>query len=301
MTILSVENLTVTFKTGGKPLYAVRGIDFSLKEGESVGIVGESGCGKSAAVQAINQLTLGEVSGKILFRGKEIKTPGKEIGMVFQDPMTALNPTMKIGAQIMEGLLYHRLASKKEAKKRALELLELVGIANPEIRIHQYPHQLSGGMRQRVLIAIAIACNPALLIADEPTTALDVTLQTQILDLIKKMQKLFQMGLILISHDFGVIASICETVLVMYAGKIVERGPVQEVLNFPKHPYTRMLLNSLPRLDRPRLAQLQSIEGSLPDLSLPLLGCSFKPRCPFAALKCEKEPTGLVACWRAQR
>lgn len=294
MTLLSVENLHVTFKTEDKNFYAVRGIDFSLNEGESVGIVGESGCGKSAAALAIQSLSSGDVSGKISFQGKGI-------GMVFQDPMTFLNPTMKIGAQIIEGPLYHKLISKAQAKQRALELLHLVGISNPEIRIDQYPHQLSGGMRQRVLIAIAIACNPALLIADEPTTALDVTLQAQILDLIKEMQKRFQMGLILISHDFGVIARVCETVLVMYAGKIVERGSVQEILNSPKHPYTRMLLNSLPRLDRPRSEPLQSIEGSLPDLSQELRGCSFKTRCPFAAIKCEKEPTGRVACWRVQK
>jgi oligopeptide/dipeptide ABC transporter ATP-binding protein len=292
MTLLCVENLNVTFNTKDKSFHAVRGIDFSLNAGESVGIVGESGCGKSAAALAIKRLSAGDVSGNISFRGKSI-------GIVFQDPMTFLNPTMKIGHQIIEGPLYHKLIAKSQAKNRALELLRLVGISNPEIRINQYPHQLSGGMRQRVLIAIAIACNPDLLIADEPTTALDVTLQAQILDLIKEMQKHLSMGLILISHDFGVIARVCETVLVMYAGKIVERGDVREILERPKHPYTRMLLNSLPTLEHPKSKPLQSIEGTLPDLSKNLQGCSFKPRCPFAAIKCEKEPTGRVACWRA--
>lgn len=292
--MLIVEDLSVFFKK----THAVRGISFTVEPGESVGIVGESGCGKSAAVHAINRLSIGAVTGKILFEGEEITKPGVKIGMVFQDPMTALNPTMIIGSQIAEGLIYHKLAKKQEAKKRAIELLHLVGISEPNERYHQYPHQFSGGMRQRVLIAIALACHPHLLIADEPTTALDVTTQAQILDLIKKMQKQFQMSLLLISHDFGVIAKMCEKVLVMYAGKIIEQGPVEEVLQFPKHPYTQMLLNSLPRLNRNKNEPLQFIEGTPPNLSLPIQGCAFKERCPFAAIKCNDEPKGAVACWR---
>ncbi len=298
--MLIVKNLSVTFGTQGKKLLAVRDISFTVQEGESVGIVGESGCGKSAAAQAINRLSSGEVSGKILFQNKEITGSSKEIGMIFQDPMTSLNPTMKIGVQIAEGLIYHKLASRKEAKAKAIELLRMVGISDPEIRVHQYPHQFSGGMRQRVLIAIAISCNPRLIIADEPTTALDVTIQSQILDLIQQMQKRFQMSLLLISHDFGVIAKVCERVLVMYAGKIVESGPVEEILNFPRHPYTQMLLASLPRLNRPRSVRLKPIEGAPPDLSIPIIGCAFRDRCPYAAIKCLQEPPGPLSCWRAQ-
>lgn len=296
--LLEVEDLWVTFSVGGQNLHAVRGISFALDEGEAVGIVGESGCGKSAAVQAINHLTRGTISGKILFEGEEIKRPGKNIGMVFQDPMTSLNPTMKIGAQISEGLVYHKLASRKEAKVKAIELLHLVGVPEPELRIHQYPHQFSGGMRQRVLIAIALACHPRLLIADEPTTALDVTIQAQILDLIKRMRRYFKMGLLLISHDFGVVSAVCERVLVMYAGKIVESGRVDEVLKSPRHPYTQMLLNSLPRIGRSKSEPLITIGGAPPNLLVLPKGCAFKERCPHAAIKCNEEPKGPVACWR---
>lgn len=297
--LLEVEDLHVTFSVRGSPLYAVRGISFDVKPGESLGIVGESGSGKSAAVQAINYLSPGKVSGRILFEGKKISSTSKEIGMVFQDPMTSLNPTMKIGKQITEGLIYHKLASRKEAKTKAIELLHLVGISNPETRINQYPHEFSGGMRQRVLIAIALACNPHLLIADEPTTALDVITQAQILDLIKHLQQHFQMSLLLISHDISVIAKSCERVLVMYAGKIVEQGLVDEVLKKPKHPYTKLLLDSLPRLDQLKTVPLVTIEGTPPDLKILPQGCSFKERCPFRAIKCEEEPKGQVACWRA--
>lgn len=296
MSLLEVTDLTVQF--GNTP--AVRGISFAVEEGAAVGIVGESGCGKSSAVQALMGLTPGQIGGKVLFDGKETMRPGKEVGMIFQDPMTSLNPTMKIGAQIAEGLIYHKMASRKQACQKAIDLLHLVGVNEPQLRANQYPHQLSGGMRQRVLIAIAIACNPRLLIADEPTTALDVTLQAQILDLIQRMRKHFQMSLLLISHNFGVIASVCDTVLVMYAGKIVERGSVEEVLKRPRHPYTQMLLNSVPRLDKPRSEPLQVIDGSPPHLSLFSKGCSFKERCPYAALKCQQEPAGLIACWRVR-
>jgi oligopeptide transport system ATP-binding protein len=298
--LLIVKNLSVSFPLQGKQLQAVRDISFEVRKGESVGIVGESGSGKSAAVQALTGLTPGNVSGFIQFAGVEHFGPGKQIGMVFQDPMTSLNPTMKIGAQIAEGIIYHKLASKKEAKLRAIELLHLVGITDPVARSNQYPHQFSGGMRQRALIAIALACNPRLLIADEPTTALDVEIQAQILDLIKRMQRHFQMSLLLISHDFDVIARTCERVLVMYAGKIIESGTVKDVLQNPRHPYTQMLLNSRPRRDHSRSVPLQAIVGSPPNLLSPPQGCAFKERCPFAAIKCSHEPPGPVACWRVQ-
>jgi oligopeptide transport system ATP-binding protein len=298
--LLEVDTLSVTFSLHNRPLYAVRGISFEIREGESVGIVGESGCGKSATVSAIMGLTPGQVSGKILFDGQPHISPGKTIGMVFQDPMTSLNPTMKIGAQLTEGMIFHKLATAKEAKIKALELLHLVGISHPESRMNQYPHELSGGMRQRVLIAIALACHPRLLIADEPTTALDVTVQAQILALLKQMKQHFQMSLLLISHDFGVVSAICEKILVMYAGKIVERGSVEEVLRAPKHPYTKMLLNSLPQIDRPKSEPLQTIEGAPPSLFLLEEGCAFQERCPHAAIKCKEEQKGHVACWRGR-
>ncbi len=309
--ILEVENLAVGFSVQGRDLNAVRGISFDVHAGEAVGIVGESGCGKSAAVQALTRLTpANRISGRVLFEGEDLlqksetelrSVRGKKIGMVFQDPMTSLNPTMKIGAQIMEGLLFHRLADRKGAKEKALELLRLVGVPEPEARFSQYPHQLSGGMRQRVLIAAALACNPTLLIADEPTTALDVTIQAQILDLLKQMQRHFQTSLLLITHDLGVVASICERVLVMYAGKIVERGTVEEVLLHPQHPYTQMLLRSLPRLDTPRSEPLLAIDGSPPNLLFPPKGCAFKDRCPYRMEICSAEPqeNGRAACWRA--
>ncbi len=310
-TILKVEDLSVGFSVKGRELLAVRGISFDVREGEAVGIVGESGCGKSATVQAMLRLTpASRISGKVLFEGEDLllknekdlrAVRGRKIGMVFQDPMTALNPTMKIGAQIAEGLVFHGLANRKEAKERAVELLKLAGVPEPELRISQYPHQLSGGMRQRVLISIALACNPLLLIADEPTTALDVTIQAQILDLLKQMQEHFQTSLLLITHDFGVVASICDRVLVMYAGKIVERGSVEEVLLHPRHPYTQMLLRSLPRLDKPKSESLLAIEGSPPPLLFPPAGCAFKDRCPHAMEICKSQPPeDRVACWRTE-
>ncbi len=298
--LLTVQDLHVAFSMEGRPLHAVRGITFDLAPGESLGIVGESGSGKSAAVQAITRLTPGAISGKILFNGNPTIRLGTDVGMIFQDPMTSLNPTMRIGAQISEGLIYHRLANPQEAQVRAQELLEQVGLSDPSLRLRQYPHELSGGMRQRVMIAIAIACNPRLLIADEPTTALDVTIQGQILSLIQEMRRRLEMSLLLISHDFNVIASVCEKVLVMYAGKIVERGRVDEVLKNPRHPYTQMLLNARPSLHQSKSEPLQVIEGSPPNLSSLPRGCAFKERCPFAALKCLQEPPGPIACWRVQ-
>jgi oligopeptide/dipeptide ABC transporter ATP-binding protein len=297
MKLLEVQNLCVDFAIGKKTLHAVRNISFEMQEGEAVGIVGESGCGKSATAQAIAHLSKAKVSGKILFENQQNVGAGKKIGMIFQDPMSSLNPTMKIGSQITEGLIFHKMASRTEAKKKTIELLELVGISDPLIRMQQYPHHLSGGMRQRVLIAIALACRPKLLIGDEPTTALDKANKIQILDLIKKMQKHFQMSLLLISHDFDVIAKVCDQVLVMYAGKIVERGSLKSVMENPQHPYTQALLNCLPK-NQIKGSPLQIIQGSPPNLFALPKGCAFKERCPFAHPKCEEEPQGSVACWR---
>jgi oligopeptide transport system ATP-binding protein len=286
MNLLQVQNLTVSYQG----LQAVRDISFEIQKGQSIGIVGESGSGKSAAALAIMGLNRGSVRGNIRFQGNRM-------GMVFQDPMTALNPTMKIGAQITEGWLYHGLGSKSQAKDKAIELLRLVGVNDPEYKIDQYPHCLSGGQRQRVLIAIAIACNPDLLIADEPTTALDIEIRTQVLELLKEMRYRFGMSLLLVSHDFSVIASSCDQVLVMYAGKIIERGETKEVLKLPRHPYTQMLLDSLPS-NHKKSEPLRGIDGSPPCLQVVPTGCAFKERCPYAAIKCLEEPVGDVACWR---
>lgn len=284
--MLTVKNLTVRFGA----LRAVRNISFSMKSGEALGIIGESGSGKTALIDAIGNLSCGQVEGAIAFEGE------KRIGMIFQNPMSSLNPTMTIGMQIAEGPIVQKLASKSQALAKAKELLHLVGIS--PARIDQYPHELSGGMRQRVMIAIAIACSPRLLLADEPTTALDVTVQAQVLALLQTMRKRLQMGLLLVSHDFGVIAEMCERVLVMYAGKIVEEGSIQEILSSPRHPYTQLLLRSLPGMNRS--TPLCGIEGSPPDLARPIQGCAFKERCPYAALKCLEEPPGPIACWRSQ-
>jgi oligopeptide transport system ATP-binding protein len=309
MSLLEVENLSVSFSLYGKTLYAVRGVSFQIEEGEAVGIVGESGCGKSATVQAILRLSpASAIQGKIRFQGEELtalkedemrKIRGLKMGVVFQDPLSALNPTMTIGSQIMEGLLYHKIATKEEAKKRALDLLKEVEIGSPKERFHQYPHQLSGGQRQRVLIAIALAAGPRLLIADEPTTALDVTIQAQILDLLKKRSR--SMSLLLITHDLAVAAAVTNRILVFYAGKIVEEGPVREILVRPRHPYTQMLLRSIPHLDRPRSDRLETIPGSPPQLMTLPKGCAFRERCPLASPICQKEPPfiGSAACWRA--
>ncbi len=305
--LLKVEDLEVSFSLYGKELKAVRGVSFEVKMGEAVGIVGESGCGKSAAVQSILRLApASNLKGKVFFEGVDLlqKTEkemrqirGKKIGMVFQDPMASLNPTMTIGAQVAEGLIAHGIANKKEAKARALELLREVEIQRPEERLNQYPHALSGGMRQRVLIAIALSHNPKLLIADEPTTALDVTVQAQILDLLKKCKS--RAGLLLISHDLAVVAEMCERVLVFYAGKIVEQGPTRQILAHPRHPYTQMLLRSIPRLEGSGPGVLETIAGAPPNLLAPMIGCSFRERCPHAMPICKKEPPFIdsAACW----
>jgi peptide/nickel transport system ATP-binding protein len=306
--LLEVEDLKVLFSLYEKKLEAVRGVSFQLFPGEALGIVGESGSGKSATVQAIARLTSATAYGKVLFQSQDLlqlkekemrSIRGKKIGMIFQDPMQALNPTMKIGDQIEESLIYHQIVSSKEARAKALELLKQMEVPYPEERLEQYPHQLSGGMRQRVLIAIALSCNPSLLIADEPTTALDIIVQDQILQLLKKRDS--HTSLLLITHDLSIIEKMCDRVLVFYAGKIVESGAVKQILENPRHPYTQMLVRSLPQMDTPKRQPLYSIDGAPPNLLFPIKGCSFAPRCPFVGKECQKEPALIdsIACWRS--
>lgn len=291
--ILEVNNLQVSFSVHGGEVSAVRGVTYDLHEGETLAIVGESGSGKSVASKAIMGLTAnnGHIKGgSIIFNGQDIaqmaskdlyKIRGSEISMVFQDPMTALNPVMTIGKQIMEGIVRHQGLSKHEAREKAKELISLVGIDEPEKRFKQYPHQFSGGMRQRIVIAIALSCNPKILIADEPTTALDVTIQAQILELIKDLQKKTGVAVIFITHDLGVVANVADRVAVMYAGKIVEVGTVDEIFYTPRHPYTWGLLASMPSLDTDD-EKLYSIPGTPPDLMHPPVGDAFSIRSEYA-------------------
>lgn len=302
--ILEVKDLEVSFQTYGGSVKAVRGVSFDLHKGETLAIVGESGSGKSVTSQTIMKLIPmppGKITGgQILFNGDDIvpktekqmeKIRGKEISMIFQDPMTSLNPTMKIGTQIMEGLIKHQNMSKQAAKTRAVELLNLVGIPMPERRVNQYPHEFSGGMRQRAMIAIALAANPKLLIADEPTTALDVTIQAQILDLMKDLQSKMDTSIIFITHDLGVVANVADRVAVMYAGQIVEMGTVDEIFYDPRHPYTWGLLASMPSLDNDNKAELAAIPGTPPDLTNPPKGDAFAARNQYAlAIDFEEEP-----------
>ncbi|MUT65093.1 ABC transporter ATP-binding protein [Paenibacillus sp. NEAU-GSW1] len=319
--LLEVKDLRVNFKVRGGTVQAVRGVNFHVNKGEAVAIVGESGCGKSVTAQSLMRLIPSPpaiTTGSIKFKGEEIlaKTPkqmegirGKEIGMIFQDPMTSLNPTLTIGRQITEGLIKHQGVSASAARERAIEMLKLVGIPNPDARFSQYPHEFSGGMRQRAMIAIALACNPSLLIADEPTTALDVTIQAQILRVMKNLQQSMGTSIILITHDLGVVADVCDRVIVMYAGKVVETGTKWEIFQNPKHPYTRGLLRSLPRLDQKKDEPLIPIYGMPPDLIKPPAGCSFCARCNEAMRVCEGNDPKLLpvdgneshqsACWMA--
>lgn len=292
MALLEVKDLHITFKTNAGEVHAVRGVNFELNTGETLAIVGESGSGKSVATRAIMGILAsnGYVKhGEILVEGKDItkfsKTEledmrGGEIAMIFQDPMTSLNPTMKIGKQIMEGIIKHQKVSKEEAKVKAIELLVLVGITDPEMRFEQYPHQFSGGMRQRIVIAIALGCNPKVLIADEPTTALDVTIQAQILELMKDIQKKTGVGVIFITHDLGVVANVADRVAVMYAGRLVEIGTSNEVFYNSQHPYTWGLLASMPSMDAE--GELFSIPGTPPNLLFPPKGDAFAPRNQWA-------------------
>ena len=315
--ILDVRDLRVEFHTEEGVVHAVNGISYQLHKGETLGIVGESGCGKSVSVLSIMRLLPvppAVIHGSILFNGRDLlqlsedemrKVRGAQIGMVFQDPLTSLNPVLTIGYQLMEPLQLHLGMSKEEARKRAAELLEMVGIPEASERLDDYPHQFSGGMRQRVMIAMAMACNPPLLIADEPTTALDVTIQAQIVDLMKQLRDEIGMSLIWITHDLGVVAGLAERVIVMYAGFIVEEALIDDLYENPRHPYTKALLNSLPRMDGSPGEKLESIEGLPPDLLTLPPGCPFAPRCKFAREICfekrppleEIAPGRRLACW----
>ena len=317
--LLQIENLQVEFATYGGRIQAVRGVSLGVAPGECIAVVGESGCGKSVTAKSILRLlpepqaTIKEGS-TILFHGQNVleyteaqlqKLRGNDISMIFQDPMTSLNPTMTVGRQIGEVLIKHQKLSKEQAQQKTIEYLSLVGIANPEKRIREYPSSLSGGMRQRVIIAIAMCCNPKLLIADEPTTALDVTIQAQILDLMRDLQQRFNTAIILITHDLGVVANMARRVLVFYAGQVVEEGLIADVFYRPRHPYTWGLIKSMPRLNSEHKEDLLSIEGTPPDLFAPPQGCAFAARCAYAMKLCtEHAPGSLVvgenhraACW----
>lgn len=314
-TILSIENLRIHFETFAGEVQAIRGVNLKLEKGETLALVGESGSGKSVTAKSVMKLLSNNAvvkEGAIIFKGENIlekserdmqSIRGKKIAMIFQDPMTSLDPTMKIGKQITEVIIKHEKASKEEADKRAEELLELVGIPNAKERMKQYPHQFSGGQRQRIVIAIALACNPDVLIADEPTTALDVTIQAQILELLKKLQQQFQMAIIFITHDLGVVANVADRVAVMYAGKVVEVGTVDEVFYNPQHPYTWGLLRSMPTLHTGDT--LYAIPGSPPDLLDPPVGDAFALRSDVALEidrvkeppMFEVSPTHFAATW----
>ena len=295
--LLEVNDLVTSFRTAEGKLSAVRGVSFSVDKGETLCIVGESGCGKSITTLSVMGLlpSNGEITrGSIRFLGEELTTKkeedlrrlrGNEISMIFQEPMTALNPVFTIGYQIREPLMIHNRLSKGEATLKAISLLDQVGIPDPKSRLKQYPHELSGGMRQRVMIAMALACNPSLLIADEPTTALDVTIQAQILDLMDDLKSDLGMGVVMVTHDMGVVAEMADRVMVMYAGEVVEVGTVMEIFESPQHPYTRGLLASVPNVDDPEHA-MQAIPGSLPNLNEEITGCRYHARCPFAMEKC---------------
>ena len=320
--LLQARDLRTCFLTPEGVVKAVDGVSFDVNAGETVALVGESGCGKSVTALSIMRLIPTPpgriVGGQVLFDGRDLLTldedgmrriRGKEIAMIFQEPMTSLNPVLTIGRQLTETLEVHMQMSRADADKRAVELLRLVGIPDAERRLSQYPHQFSGGMRQRVMIAIALSCNPKLILADEPTTALDVTIQAQILELMKDLSQRFGVAMIIITHNLGVVARYADRVSVMYAGKVVEQGTAEEIYHNPGHPYTLGLLRSVPRLDQPRKEKLSPIEGQPPDLvSLPP-GCSFRPRCRFAIEKCADEAPPLIqvgdghlsACWAADR
>ena len=301
--LLEVEDLRVSFHSYAGEVKAVRGISFGVEKGETLALVGESGCGKSVTAKALMRLfdrTSGEImpGSKITFDGQDVLAlsrkelyafRGAQIGMIFQDPMTSLDPTMTVGKQVGESLMIHKGISMREAEKEAIDLLRMVEIPNPEERIKAYPHQLSGGMRQRVVIATALACNPKLLIADEPTTALDVTIQAQIMDLLVELKDKINTAIILITHDLGVVAGIADRVAVMYAGKVVETGTTAQIFYEHKHPYTEALLRSLPSADAGKREPLMSIPGTPPDLLCPPKGCSFAARCRHCMQICHEE------------
>jgi peptide/nickel transport system ATP-binding protein len=318
--LLEVEELRTEFRSGGSTFAAVDGVSFTLAPGETLGIVGESGCGKSVTSLSIMRLVPnppGRITGgAVRLEGRNLlelpeaemrAARGDAISMIFQEPMTSLNPVQTVGAQIIEGIVLHREVSAAKARARALEMLRLVRIPSPETRLDEYPHQLSGGMRQRVLIAMALACDPRVLIADEPTTALDVTIQAQILDLLRDLRERTGTAIMLITHDLGVVAELAHRVIVMYAGRIVEEAPVDLLFADPQHPYTLGLLGSVPRLGSDGDERLTAIEGVVPNpFALPT-GCRFSPRCPLADSRCRNEapPLKLIgkghrsACWKA--
>ena len=317
--LLQVRDLRTQFFTQGGVVHAVNGVSYELSEGETLGIVGESGCGKSVSMLSIMRLIPQPpgkiVGGEVVFDGSDLlkldedgirKIRGNKIAMIFQDPMTSLNPVLAIGQQISEAIILHLGMSHQQARKRSIELLEMVGISDAANRIGCYPHQFSGGMRQRVMIAMGLSCNPQLLIADEPTTALDVTIQAQIIDLVKQLKAELGMAIVWITHDLGVVAGLADRVIVMYAGYVVEQASVKALYQDPRMPYTLGLLRSIPRLDEGTRTRLTSIEGLPPDLLSPPDGCPFAPRCPFTMERCLAEvpplaPAGsddhLVACW----
>jgi oligopeptide/dipeptide ABC transporter ATP-binding protein len=319
--LLEVGGLKTYLHTAQGEVKAVDGVSFDVNEGETVALVGESGCGKTMTALSIMRLIprpqASIVGGEIRFQGRDLlklgdeemrRIRGAEIAMIFQEPMTSLNPVLTIGRQVTETLEAHNSISKADARSRALELLRLVGISDPEQRLAEYPHQFSGGMRQRVMIAIALSCRPKLILADEPTTALDVTIQAQLLELMRGLSRKFGVALVIITHNLGVVARYADRVNVMYAGKIIESGTAAEIYRNPRHPYTIGLLHSVPRLDQPRKSKLDPIEGQPPDMwNLPP-GCSFVPRCKFRVEKCAREIPPLrqiqdghsSACWVAE-
>ena len=318
--VLNVKNLAVSFDTYAGEVQAVRGVSWHLNKKETISIVGESGCGKTVSIQTIlglNPKGIGRVkSGEILFQGEDLlkkspkemrKLQGNLMSIIFQDPFTYLNPTMTVGGQITEAYRKHNKVSKKDAEKRVIEMMKLISLPNPEENMKRYPHQLSGGMRQRIMIAMALICDPKVLFADEPTTALDVTVQAQIIELMNELKEKLDTSIVLITHDMGVVANMADRIYVMYAGKIVEHGDARAIFYHPRHPYTMGLLDSVPRLDSRVQGDLHSIPGTPPDLVAPPVGCAFAARCPYAMNICARrepeymdfeEPGHYAACWR---
>jgi len=321
--VLEVRGLKTYFYTSQGVVKAVDGVSYSVSEGETVALVGESGCGKTVSALSVMRLVAAPagriVDGQILFKGQDLlkldeesmrRHRGREIAMVFQEPMTSLNPVLSIGRQLTEGLEIHLGMTARQALRRSVELLAMVGIPDSERRLAQYPHQFSGGMRQRMMIAMALSCGPSLIMADEPTTALDVTIQAQILELIKDLSRRLGVALVIITHNLGVVARYADRVNVMYAGKMIEQGTAREVYASPRHPYTLGLLRSVPRLDEPRKSKLVPIDGQPPDLTRLPAGCAFAPRCVYKIDRCTREvpplePVGatghLSACWVADK
>jgi oligopeptide/dipeptide ABC transporter ATP-binding protein len=320
-TLLEVKDLRTTFQTAAGVVRAVDGVSWDIEEGETVALVGESGCGKSVSALSVMRLVdepAGRIeSGEILYKGRDLlrlgeeemrAIRGREIAMIFQEPMTSLNPVLSIGRQLTEGLEIHMKMSPVQARARAVELLGMVGIPDPERRLAQYPHHFSGGMRQRMMIAMALACNPSLILADEPTTALDVTIQAQILELMRDLARRLGVAMLIITHNLGVVARYADRVNVMYAGRIIEQAAAAELYANPRHPYTLGLLRSVPRLDEPRRARLAPIEGQPPDLMRLPPGCAFAPRCAYRVERCAEAPPlesvcagHTSACWEAKR